>query len=46
MTARQRTICHSAYIFFFVVLSDYLLQDSVMGVTESELRADIHASKD
>jgi hypothetical protein len=27
MTARQRTICHSAYIFFFVALSAYILQD-------------------
>lgn len=44
MTVRERTICHSAYIFFFVVLSAYILQDSVIGKTASARRADIHAS--
>jgi hypothetical protein len=46
MTARQRTICHSAYLFFFVVLSVYILQDSALGMTASERRTDILVSKD
>lgn len=45
MTTRQRTICHLAYIFFSVVLSDFLLQDSAIGMTASEFIADTHFRK-
>jgi len=43
MTARQRTICQLAYIFFSVVLSDFLLQDSNTVMAASESIADMHA---
>jgi hypothetical protein len=38
MTARQRTICYLVNILLSVVLSDYLLQDSAIGMTASEMR--------
>ncbi len=46
MTALQTTICHLAYIFFFVVPSLYILQDSALGTTASARRTDILVCKD
>jgi hypothetical protein len=45
MTARQRTICFLAYIFFSVVLSEFLLQDSAYWMTASVSLADLHVRK-